>query len=219
MKEQLEDYRSRLEITYLSEIATPELLKRLKTLPERSIVLFTTLTRDSAGTYYTSRETGPMIGSAANAPVFTLFDVFIGYGQVGGNLTKIRAHGTLAGKAALEILDGVSPNDIPIAKATNSFVFDWRALKRWGLKASDLPPGSTLLFREVSVWERTKWIWISGLLVILALSVLATYLHHSRAELKKSRDARVRLSDQTAASTVVKRIERAVALRELVPLA
>jgi signal transduction histidine kinase len=193
VKEQLEDYRSRLDITYLTELATPELLKRLKTLPERSIVLFATLSRDSAGTYYTSRDTGPLIGSAANAPVFSLFDVYIGYGQVGGNLTTIRTQGTLAGRAALEILDGVSPNDIPVAKVPNSFVFDWRALKRWGLRESDLPPESVVRFRESSVWERNKRIWISGLLIIVTLSLLATYLHYSRAELKKSRDALVQL--------------------------
>jgi signal transduction histidine kinase len=194
VKEQLEDYRSHLDITYLTELATPELLKRLKTLPERSIVLFTTLSRDSAGTYYTSRETGPLIGSATNVPLFSLFDVYFGYGQVGGNLTKIRAQGTLAGRAALEILDGVSPNDIPVAKAPNSFVFDWRALKRWGLRESDLPPGSTLLFREMSVWERTKRIWIGGLLIILFLSGLAAYLQFSRKQLKQARDAELQLS-------------------------
>ncbi len=64
-----------------------------------------------------------------------------------------------------------------------------------GLSENDLPPGSIVLFREVSVWERTKGIWISGLLIILALSLLATYLQYSRAELKKSRDTQVQLSD------------------------
>jgi signal transduction histidine kinase/ABC-type uncharacterized transport system substrate-binding protein len=194
VKEQLEDYPSRLDITYLTELATPELLKRLSSLPEGSIILFATLSRDSAGTHYTSRETGPLIPSAANAPVFSLFDVYFGYGQVGGNLTNIRAQGTLAGRAALEILDGVSPNDIPVAHAPNSFVFDWRALKHWGIRESDLPPGSVVLFREISVWERTKRIWITGLLVILALSLFATYLQYSRSELKKSRDTQVQLS-------------------------
>jgi signal transduction histidine kinase len=194
VKEQLEDYPSRLDITYLTELATPELLKRLSSLPEGSIILFATLSRDSAGTHYTSRETGPLIPSAANAPVFSLFDVYFGYGQVGGNLTNIRAQGTLAGRAALEILDGVSPNDIPVAHAPNTFVFDWRALKHWGIRESDLPPGSVVLFREISVWERTKRIWASGLLIILALSLLATYLQYSRSELKKSRDTQVQLS-------------------------
>lgn len=74
-------------------------------------------------------------------------------------------------------------------------MFDWRALKRWGIRESDLPPGSVVLFRQISVWERTKWIWASVLLIILVLSLLAVYLQHSRAELSKARDAQVQLSD------------------------
>jgi hypothetical protein len=84
---------------------------------------------------------------------------------------------------ALKILKGDKPQDIPRAEGANTYMFDWRAIKRWGLRESDLPPGSVVLFREISVWERTKRIWISGLLIILALSLLATYLHFSRAEL------------------------------------
>jgi signal transduction histidine kinase len=194
VKRQLEKYSSRLDIIYVTELAMPELLKRLKTLPERSIVLFATLSRDTAGIHYSSRETGPLIGSAANVPIFSLFDVYIGYGQVGGNLTTVRTQGTLAGKEALEILDGVSPNDIPIVKAPNRYVFDWRALERWGLREKDLPLGSIVMFRESSVWERTRKFWISGLVIILSLTVLAIYLQHSRAELKKAHEAEVRLS-------------------------
>jgi signal transduction histidine kinase len=73
-------------------------------------------------------------------------------------------------------------------------MFDWRALKRWGLRDSDLPAESVVLFREISVWERTKRIWASGLLIILVLSLLATYLQYSRVELRKARDAQVQLS-------------------------
>ena len=55
-------------------------------------------------------------------------------------------------------------------------------------------PGSVVLFCEISVCERIKRIWIIVLIVILALSLLSTYLHYSRAELKKARDAQVQLS-------------------------
>jgi signal transduction histidine kinase len=94
----------------------------------------------------------------------------------------------------LRLLSGAKPQDIPRVNGINTYMFDWRALQRWGLRESDLPPGSVVLFREISVWERTKRIWIAGLLVILALSLFATYLHYSRAELKKSRDTQVQLS-------------------------
>jgi len=73
-------------------------------------------------------------------------------------------------------------------------MFDWRALRRWGLSEKDLPAGSTVLYRELSIWERTKSIWISGLLIILGLSALVAYLQFSRKELRLARDAQVQLS-------------------------
>ena len=63
-------------------------------------------------------------------------------------------------------------------------MFDWRALRRWGLSEKDLPAGSTVLYRELSIWQRTKSIWISALLIILGLSALAAYLQFSRKELR-----------------------------------
>ena len=132
---------------------------------------------------------------AANAPVFSLFDVHINHGEVGGYLSSLREQGKVAGAMALRLLNGAKPQDIPRVDGANTYMFDWRALKRWGLSESDLPPESVVLFREISAWERTKRIWASGLLIILALSLLATYLQYSRAELRKARDAQVALGD------------------------
>jgi signal transduction histidine kinase len=66
-----------------------------------------------------------------------------------------------------------------------------KALGTKGTRSSSWERGAV---RELSVWERTKRIWVSGLLIILALSLLAIYLHYGRAELKKSQDTQVQLS-------------------------
>jgi signal transduction histidine kinase len=113
---------------------------------------------------------------------------------VGGDIFNCLEQGNVAGGMALRLLKGEKPQNIPPVTETTIYTFDWRALKRWGLKESDLPPGSRLLFREISVWERTKRIWISGILIILSLSLVAIYLQRSRAELKESRDAQLQLS-------------------------
>ncbi len=44
-------------------------------------------------------------------------------------------------------------------------MFDWRALKRWDISESGLPPESVIRFREPSVWQQYKW------LIILVLSL------------------------------------------------
>jgi signal transduction histidine kinase len=55
-------------------------------------------------------------------------------------------------------------------------------------------PGSVGLFQELSWWGRDKSIWITGLLIIFGLCVLAVYLQMSRRELKQAKDAQTRLT-------------------------
>ncbi len=194
-KESLRKYESQFEFTYLTNLDMTALLERLRRLPSKTIVYHTSIMEDAAGAHFIdASQSAPMVIDAANAPVFVTDDVDIGNGSVGGDVVSWAADGKVAAAMAVRILDGVKPQQIPVVRNSDVYMFDWRALHRWGFKESDLPPGSVVIFRELSVWERTKRIWISGLLIILALSLLATYLQYSRAELKKSRDTQVQLS-------------------------
>jgi signal transduction histidine kinase len=73
-------------------------------------------------------------------------------------------------------------------------MFDWNELTRWHKPESKLPPGSIVLFRVPSHWERTKWIWATAFLLILGLSGLAMYLQHSRKRLELSEERQRNLS-------------------------
>ena len=195
VKESFRNYESKHEFTYLTELDMPSLLERLKHLPGDSIVYHTAMTRDAAGSrFIDSAQSVPLIVSAANAPIYVMDDVDLGRGTVGGYLISWEANGRTAAAIVARVLDGEKPQNIPIVKNNNVYMFDWRALRRWGLKEEDLPPGSTILFRKLSVWERTKWYWISALFIILSLSALAIYLQVRRKELRIARDAQVHLS-------------------------
>jgi signal transduction histidine kinase len=195
VKGSLQNYESKFEFTYLTDQDMPTLLGRLSRLPSDTIVLYTSIFQDAAGAHFIdANQSAPMVVGATNVPVFVLFDVNFGTGAVGGDIISFASDGKIAGQMAVSILNGEKLGDIPVVKNANVMMFDWRALRHWGLMESDLPPESVVLFREISVWERTKRIWASGLLIILALSLLATYLQYSRAELRKSRDTQVQLS-------------------------
>jgi signal transduction histidine kinase/ABC-type uncharacterized transport system substrate-binding protein len=194
-KESLRKYESQLEFTYLTNLEMPALLERLRRLPSQTIVYHTSMMEDAAGTYFIdASQSVPMVVNAANAPVFVMDDVDVGKGSVGGYVVSWASDGKVAAAMAVRILDGLKPQQIPVVRNSNVYMFDWRALDRWGFKESDLPPGSIVMFRELSVWERTKKFWIGGLAIILLLVMLATYLHYSREELKNAHDAEVRLS-------------------------
>jgi PAS domain S-box-containing protein len=71
-------------------------------------------------------------------------------------------------------------------KGVNIYMFDWRAIKRWGLRAGAIPPGSIVLNREPTVWEAYKRYIIMGVAVILVESLLIFGLLWQRQRRKKS---------------------------------
>jgi signal transduction histidine kinase len=59
--------------------------------------------------------------------------------------------------------------------------FDWHQLQRWGIAESVLPPGSTIYFREPTVWERYSWqIALITTVVLLQAGFIAALLREHR---------------------------------------
>jgi signal transduction histidine kinase len=173
----------------------PTLLARLRHLPGHTIIYYTSLMEDAAGNHFVdAAQSVPLVVEAANAPIFVVDDVDLGKGTVGGYLISWVIDGQVAAKMAVRVLNGEKPENIPIVRNANAYMFDWRALRRWGLSEKNLPVGSTVLYRELSIWQRTRSIWISGLLIILSLSALVAYLQFSRKELRLARDAQMQLT-------------------------
>ena len=195
IKEELKAYERRVDISYLTDFAMPDLLERLRRLPSNTVVLLASLGADAAGTSFKSNEAGPLVAGAANAPVFGLFDVYLNHGEVGGDLSSLSEQGEVAGGMALRILRGEKPQGIPKVKGVNTYMFDWRALKRWGIKESALPPGSIVLNRPPTVWESYKWYIISGIALILLEALLIGGLFWQRARRRKT-EAELRKSEE-----------------------
>lgn len=184
-KEQIKGVTDHPEITYMTDVAVPELLKRLKHLPPHTLVLLDNFSRDAEGKSYKSSEIGPLVAAAANAPVFSFYDVYLNHGEVGGYLSHLSEQGKVAGGMALRILRGEKPQDIPRVKGVNTYMFDWRAVKRWGLKESEIPPGSIILNRQPTVWEAYRSYIIGGISLILLETVLISGLLWQRARRRK----------------------------------
>jgi PAS domain S-box-containing protein len=182
VKEQLKGYEDRLEISYLTDLSVPSLLERLKALPRHTIVLLTPVGKDADGRTFNSSEIGPMVISAANAPVFSLTDRYLGHGEVGGDISSGIEQGKLAGRMAARLLNGEKPTDIPRADTATAYVFDSQALKRWDLKERDLPPGSMVVNRQPTAWESYRWYIIGGisLMCIEGLLIGGLLWQHAR---------------------------------------
>lgn len=154
VQESLGPYQGRLDFTYLTDLTMPALLERLKRLPEHTIVLYLNIQQDAAGTHFLSATQAlPLVTTTANAPVFVMADTLLEQGAVGGYVTSFAAQGKDLSEIVTRLLKGTKPKAIPIVRNASVYIFDWRALRRWGLKERNLPPGAIVLNRQPTVWE------------------------------------------------------------------
>ena len=201
----LDPYLEKLELIDLSKLPMQEILTRIATLPPDTIVLYAGISRDGKGQGFVPREALLIISRATNAPVFGLYDSFMGYGIVGGRLVSWEQLGGEAASLALRIMGGESPASIPFG-GEQAYVdlYDWRELKRWNIPESAVPPGSEIRYRVPSSWEehRRAIIGVTVLIVIetaLILALLANFRRRRKAErsLRESEE-RVRLAVSSA---------------------
>ncbi len=204
VKQHLRAFTDRVDIMYMTDLTIADLLERLRQLPNHTVVLLVSVGQDAAGTRFKSNEVGLMVAAAANAPVFGLFDVNLNHGEVGGDLSSLSDQGRVAGAMALRTLRGEKPQDISRVKSATTYMFDWRALQRWGLKESALPPGSIVLNRQASFWKANERYVIPAIIVFLAQAMAISALlwqrarrRRSEAELRES-EVRFRLVANTA---------------------
>src|SRR4051812_1222400 len=81
VKEALKSYEGKLDISYVTDFALPDLLDRLRHLPKNTVVLVTSVSRDKTGRHFISAsESVPMITAASAAPVFGMVDAFLNPG-------------------------------------------------------------------------------------------------------------------------------------------
>ena len=195
-KQSFHSYESKLEFNYLVDLSMPALLERLKHLPSDTIVYHTAISEDAAGDHFIdSAQSIPMVASAANAPVFVMDDVNLRAGTVGGDLVNWADDGRIAAEMAVRVLNDQKPQDIPVVTSNHVYMFDWRALQRWGLKERDLPAGSIVINRQPTMWELYKWYVIAGVSLFIFQALLIFGLLWQRAGRLKSEKA-VRESEE-----------------------
>lgn len=128
-------------------------------------------------------DNGSMLESfcrRSSAPVYALYDSFLGHGVIGGRM----ASGATAGRRAAEIsrkilVERATPADcsVPPGAATLP-VFDARELARWNIPESRLPSGSIVMYRPLGLFAAYGWYayGVVGLVVIQATIIALLFL-------------------------------------------
>jgi signal transduction histidine kinase len=176
-------FEDRLKFIYLTTLPMPALLAELSSLPPQTVVLYTTMFQDGAGTPFVPHEAAERIAAASNAPVYGFLDQYMGRGIVGGQLYSMGTQGEEAAKLTLRILAGAKPEELHFVEPKGGkLMFDWRQLQRWNLPEDKLPPGSIVQFEEFSFWVLYRWriVAVIAFVVLQSLLILALLVQRSR---------------------------------------
>jgi PAS domain S-box-containing protein len=198
---ELAQFENRLKITYLTDLAIPELTARVATLPAQSIVLYVwQQTPDERGKLLETYEVLARISSTAAAPIYGMGSGNLGQGIVGGYLQGPDTNGAKTADTAGRLLKGKRAQDIPVESAPTVVKFDSRQLQRWRISGSNLPPGSVVEFKQSTFWEERKWYIIGALTAILLEALLIAFLLVSLRRVQSARRESTRLTSVAEAA-------------------
>ena len=173
----LQEKHKDVDIRALPPMTMEEVLSTLAALPKDTITIVTTYYADSAGQGFVPSRILPTFSASANRPMYGWVDTYLGRGIVGGSLINIEAEGAAFGDIALRVVHGEKPGTIPEVRADfRQNAVDWKELKRWGIGMDKVPPGSTVINQEYTVWELYKWQIVGIIVLILVLAALIVNL-------------------------------------------
>ena len=188
VKRGLRRFEDRLTFIWTNELSFEEMLKGCASLPPQSAIFYGVLSLDAKGVRHAEERTLGAFHAAANAPIFGLHSTQLGRGIVGGPLLSIEDLSRNTATVAVRMLRGESPQSLTTpTQVAATPAFDGRELRRWGIGEDRLQPGSVVLFREPTAWQRYRpqiivGVTFASVQAVFVIALLASLVKRRRAE-------------------------------------
>ena len=139
-----------------------------------------TLSKYSIGMCYLQMKrdyTSVNIGNICASPSLTAINEAFGYNEklLGGYITTFPILAEEEVSAAIRILHGEKPSDIPIRESRKKYVVDWNVMQQRGISKESIPAECTII--NIPFREEYPVAWGTGVvLIIILLSTLFVWL-------------------------------------------
>ena len=187
----------------LTNLSLREMRVRVGALPASAVLLMGSVLEDNQGRSLMLPVVMSTIAPVLHAPLVVGNDVLLGEGALGGALHPLEELGARAAKVALEVLNGASVDAMPTTTIAPTPMIDARQLRRLGLLESAVPPGTTMLWREPSIWEAYRgWFLVGVSVVVVQAALIAGLL----AERRRRRESQRQLAERLRLQALVAQI-------------
>jgi PAS domain S-box-containing protein len=174
----IEKYKKKFKIEYTDNLEINDLKTKVSNLDKsNSVILFVLLFKDTAGKYFTYKQSFEEVRNVSQSPIYGLWDFYLNCGMVGGLLTSAIAQGDTVSNMALEVLNGKDIKEIPVLeKSPNIYMFDYNELKRFNINISKFIDNPTIINEPSSIYKEHKKFFIISILTILLLTMIVINL-------------------------------------------
>jgi signal transduction histidine kinase len=197
-------------VEFLSGSPLPELVARVAKEPADTIVLYLTQFRDRDNRPYVPRQVLSEISSVSKAPVYGLFQTYVGFGVAAGSMEFYEDRGRVVGQLVREALAGrPAAAGRAVSSVPSRCIADERALERWSLDERRLPGGCEVRFATRSLWRQYWW------QISLALALIAGQAMLIATLLAQRRRRRIAESESQKRFSEMAHMNRRVSMGEL----
>ncbi len=140
--------------------------------PDDAVLLTHYNTELSSGVFHSYKKISHTIGDSSRAPVFVLWDLYLGQpGIVGGYVNCSEKFG-YQGMLMLAEQMGYTLPEAMMDERPSSLVFDFNALEKYDIDLDKLPPNATLLNEPISYLVKHRQVLLVAGVIILSLSMV-----------------------------------------------
>jgi signal transduction histidine kinase len=185
----------RIALKWYDHLPFEDILRDAAALSPKSAIFWELMVVDAAGVVHDEGRALSRLHAVANAPIFSYTDAFFTGEIVGGPHVPVLEVGQRTAEVGIRILGGEHAGSIKVPPVGfGAPKFDFRAMQRWGISESVLPPGSEIHFRTATAWERYRWQILTAICFILAQGALILWLLYERRHRLRSESAAHELS-------------------------
>ncbi len=167
---------SQLKFTYLKDMFKEEILKQVSELKQNQVLFIFASFKNRKGHFYGFTDAAQLLRQASPVPLYGSWDFFLGHGILGGKLINGMAQGQSAARIALQVLNGVDPDTIPVVSTAGTrFMFDYDELKRFNIGLDQLPEDRVIINQPSSFYninKKTVWIVAGSASFLLLIGLL-----------------------------------------------
>jgi PAS domain S-box-containing protein len=179
-------YQGKVKEVDLVGLPTDQLLEAVAALPSHSIALFQVAPLDSVRMAVGVYDSVALIGE--RVPTYCIWPVLcLNHGGIGGAYNDEVEQSALTASLVARVLAGERPDDIPVVDGSPAYIrVDWHQLNHWKIPESALPPGSVVINRPLTFWQRDRKYIIPTVALIVAQALLIFGLLWQRARKRKA---------------------------------